>query len=296
MIKSPLRYPGGKSRAVEYLYKFIPEYREFREPFFGGGSLSFYCIQKRPAARYVASDINYDVYCFWKELQTHQDQVIEAISNVKRISKDGKALFQELIAKRKAPLSDFQRAVDFFILNRITFSGVVDSGGYSESAFHNRFTLSSIERLYSAHQIIQSIEFSPLDYTDLLFKEGDNVFIFLDPPYYSATKSKLYGKKGCLHVEFQHAEFFDNLKQCRHRWLITYDSSDYIRQLFRDFEQREWELQYGMNNYKQATASKGKELLIANYELSHHAEQKTSKETCATTSATTQLQMSLFTA
>jgi DNA adenine methylase len=38
MIKSPLRYPGGKSRAVKYLSQFIPEFKEFREPFFGGGT------------------------------------------------------------------------------------------------------------------------------------------------------------------------------------------------------------------------------------------------------------------
>ncbi|MEW6607053.1 MAG: DNA adenine methylase [bacterium] len=47
MIKSPLRYPCGKSRAVGYLYKFIPQYEELREPFFGGGSFSFYCVQIR---------------------------------------------------------------------------------------------------------------------------------------------------------------------------------------------------------------------------------------------------------
>ncbi len=93
------------------------------------------------------------------------------------------------------------------------------------------------------------------------------MFIFLDPPYYSTTQSRLYGKKGCLHVGFDHKIFFENLKQCKHKWLITYDNNEYIRTLFRDFYQVEWELQYGMNNYKQQTAQKGKELLIANYDI-----------------------------
>ena len=36
--KSPLRYPGGKSRAIKFLQDFFPkDFKEFREPFFGGG-------------------------------------------------------------------------------------------------------------------------------------------------------------------------------------------------------------------------------------------------------------------
>lgn len=272
MIKSPLRYPGGKSRAVKYLYKFVPQYEELREPFLGGGSFSFYCVQKRPYARYYASDINYDLYCFWKELRSNKDELIKEILRVKKEYSNGRELFQELIAKRNQSLSDFQRAVDFFVLNRITFSGVVDSGGYSEQSFKKRFTISSIERLKQAYNVVKHIEFSSKDYTDLLFRDGKQVFVFLDPPYYSATKSRLYGKKGYLHTNFEHKLFFENLKQCTHKWLITYDNSEHIRELFRDFYQIEWELQYGMNNYKQGIAQKGRELLIANYDINKFIE------------------------
>lgn len=267
MIKSPLRYPGGKSRAVKYLYQFIPEYEEFREPFFGGGSFTFFCLQKRPHQKYAASDINYDLYCFWNELKTHRDRLIEEIQNVKQTWHDGRQLFKHLLATRENGLSDFQRAVDFFVLNRITFSGVVDSGGYSEKSFQRRFTDSSIQRVYRAYEVVKHVEFLASDYSELLFREGNQVVIFLDPPYYSATKSRLYGKKGRLHTSFNHETLAKNLKECPHKWLMTYDNSDYTRKLFKDFYQIDWELQYGMNNYKQDTAEKGKELLIANYNL-----------------------------
>lgn len=45
MVKSPLRYPGGKSRAVELISKLVPQFDEFREPFLGGGSLFVYLKQ-----------------------------------------------------------------------------------------------------------------------------------------------------------------------------------------------------------------------------------------------------------
>ena len=35
MIKSPLRYPGGKSRAIVQISDLVPEFKEFREPFVG---------------------------------------------------------------------------------------------------------------------------------------------------------------------------------------------------------------------------------------------------------------------
>ena len=48
---------------------------------------------------------------------------------------------------------------------------------------------------------------------------------------------------------------------------MTYDNSDFIRDLYNDFYTLEWDLQYGMNNYKQNKAGIGKELLISNHPL-----------------------------
>ena len=93
------------------------------------------------------------------------------------------------------------------------------------------------------------------------------MFIFLDPPYLSATKSKLYGRKGALHTDFDHAAFAAALQRCPHKWLITYDDSPEIRRNFAFANIYEWELQYGMNNYGRSFAPKGKELFITNYEI-----------------------------
>ncbi len=267
MIKSPLRYPGGKSRAVKYLSQFIPEFKEFREPFFGGGSLSFYYAQKNPAAKFIASDINYDLYCFWNEVKNSNPKIIHEVALIKKSCKDGRKLYKEIIDRRKIDLGCFQRAVDFFILNRITFSGIADSGGYSERSFHERFTDSSIERLKSAYDAIKNIDFIYSDYKELINKPGNDVFIFLDPPYYSTTNSKLYGRNGDLHTGFDHIRFFETLETCKHNFLITYDNDRFIRDLWHDFYQVQWKLQYGMNNYKKGYCEKGLELLISNYPL-----------------------------
>ncbi|MFM6152235.1 MAG: DNA adenine methylase, partial [Sphaerospermopsis kisseleviana] len=46
MIKSPLRYPGGKSRAIKQIAQHLPtQFTEFREPLVGGGSVFIYLKQ-----------------------------------------------------------------------------------------------------------------------------------------------------------------------------------------------------------------------------------------------------------
>ncbi|WP_233704057.1 hypothetical protein [Helicobacter mesocricetorum] len=74
-------------------------------------------------------------------------------------------------------------------------------------------------------------------------------------------------KKGNLHTNFDHKMLCENLKQTNHKFLLTYDDSQIIRNLYKDFYILEWSLQYGMNNYKQEKANIGKELLISNFNL-----------------------------
>ncbi|MCS7171074.1 MAG: DNA adenine methylase [Aquificaceae bacterium] len=267
MVKSPLRYPGGKSKVLIFLEKFIPEFKEFREPMCGGASITPYLAQKRPSARFIMGDVNYDLFCFWRELKERPDKLIREIKLIKKNSKEGRKLFEELLARRDLNLDYFQRAVDFFVLNRITFSGTVDCGGYSEEAFKKRFTEGSIERLWAVSKVLQRVELYHGDYEHLLKLLGDEVFIFLDPPYCSATGSKLYGRKGSLHTGFDHERLASLVKECPHKLMITYDNSQYIRGLCRDFYMLEWKLKYGMTNYGRDYLREGDELLIANYPL-----------------------------
>lgn len=268
LVKTPLRYPGGKSRAIKTIEQYLPEsFVEYREPFIGGGSIFIYLKQKFPQVKFWINDLNVELFYFWQQAQQNLDTLINEIYHIKKTHTDGKNLFYELLKVNTEELSPLERAVRFFVLNRVTFSGTVESGGFSIQAFNKRFTESSIERLTLLETILKDVKITNLDYSELLQAEGNEVFIFLDPPYYSATKSRLYGKDGNLHTIFDHQRFAETTHQCSHQWLITYDDSPKIRDYFLDCHLYEWELQYGMNNYKQGKAEKGKELMITNYSL-----------------------------
>jgi DNA adenine methylase len=60
--------------------------------------------------------------------------LFQAVKNIKEKNLDGRKLFQRLTSQNVLKLSHLKRAVRFFVLNRITFSGTVEAGGYSQKA------------------------------------------------------------------------------------------------------------------------------------------------------------------
>ena len=266
-IKSPLRYPGGKSKVVKYIVEHIKkDFEEFREPFVGGGSVFFYLKQKYPNKKFWINDIYENLFLFYKMMRDYPNEVIEKILYFKENFNDGKELYEFLVSNEEN-FNDIEKAASFFVLNRITFSGTTLSGGYSKQAFEKRFTNSSIERLKKIIPLLKNVNITNYDYTDLLLYEGQNVFIFLDPPYYKAQKSALYGKNGNLHKGFDYIKLADSLKKTSHFWLMTIDNSEYIKELFSFAYIKEWNITYGMRNVGKNINQKETELLISNYNL-----------------------------
>ena len=266
MIKSPLRYPGGKSRAVKTIATLIPNFDEFREPFLGGGSVFIYAKQRFPNKKFWVNDIYLELYKFWEIAQKDIDSLIEKIYEWRSKFADGKEL-HKFLNTNLDKFDDLERGAAFFVYNRITFSGTSLSGGYSKQAFAGRFTESSIQRLKPFAKVIRDSKITNLDYEQVVNEAGENVFIFLDPPYYSATKSALYGKNGNLHKSFDHERFARVMKNCSHKWLITYDDDEYVRKLFSFANITPWNLTYGMRNVTDSSDQNGNELFISNYDI-----------------------------
>jgi DNA adenine methylase len=268
MIKSPLRYPGGKSKALEQILPLIPHFEEFREPFVGGASVFLALKQLYPDRKYWINDLYFELYKFWEYSQKDLQSIINQVINWKSEFKNGKEL-HKFLGENISSFDDIKKASAFFVFNRITFSGTTEAGGFSEQAFQKRFTESSIQRLGLLKNVVKNTKITNLDYEEVVKDEGENAFIFLDPPYFSATKSALYGKNGKLHKGFNHERFAQVMKNCKHKWLITYDNCDYIKDLFSFANIAEWNLMYGMRNQTESSDQLGKEIFIANFELDY---------------------------
>ncbi len=268
-FRSPLRYPGGKQRAIEQISQhFPPSAGEYREPFVGGGSVYFHAKAKGFAESYWINDKFRELISFWNAVQdpntcSQLQHELEELRSGFRSAKQIKDYF--LKVRGEQPDSEYREAFLFFFFNRVTFSGTTRAGGFSKAASLRRFTASSIERLAPMPVALAQTKITNRDFEEVIREPGENVFVFLDPPYFTATK--LYGRSGSLH-EFNHELLASSLKETAssQRFLITYDDCAEIRKMYKWANIKNWSLQYGMNNCNLQRESKiGKELFISNY-------------------------------
>lgn len=266
-FRSPLRYPGGKQKAIEQIVKMLPKSAsEFREPMVGGGSVFFHAKSIDFANTYWINDKFKELVSFWRVVQDPSTcrklaNDLEKLRSRFKSAEQIKKYFLE--TREELPEDEYREAFLFFFFNRVTFSGTTCAGGFSSSASLRRFTASSIERLRPLPEALADVRITNEDFEKVIRASGKDVFIFLDPPYYKATR--LYGRNGSLH-EFDHEKLAALLKKTKHRFLITYDDCSEIRELYDWAKVTEWRLQYGMNNCNLENLSKvGSELFISNY-------------------------------
>ena len=269
--KTPLRYPGGKSRACTKIGQFLPNmytYREFREPFLGGGSVAIYLTKMYPSLSIWVNDLYEPLVNFWKEIQHSGEELYTTLSDLKikhPTPDSAKGLFLEskeiINSKDKSKL---ERAVAFYVVNKCSFSGLTESSSFSAQASDSNFSMRGIEKLTGYQEIIQDWKITNLSYEDLL-TDWRNTFIYLDPPY--DIKDNLYGKKGDMHKKFDHDKFAKDCDDHTADMMISYNSSQLIKNRFKDWNAVEFDLTYTMRSVGDYMndQQKRKELLLLNY-------------------------------
>lgn len=248
--KSVLRYPGGKSRAVDFILSLIPENTtEVVSPFIGGGSVELALASK--GIRVYAYDIFPQLVGFWKQLLTSPKKIAAGARRHLPLTKKQFYRLQKKLIVEKDPL---KIATYFFVLNRSSFSGSTLSGGISLTT--GRFNKSSIERLEKFS--IKNLSVEKLDFKKSLKKNPD-VLAYLDPPY--LIKNTLYGVKGNTHRGFDHIGLSEILKK-RKSWILSYNDCPEIRELYKGYTVLTPKWKYGMSSDKGS-----KEIIIISSDL-----------------------------
>lgn len=274
-LKTPLRYPGGKSKAIKTLSPWFPEnFKEYREPFIGGGSIAFYVSQAYPNVPIWVNDLYIPLYNFWTQLRDNGDNLSEKLKEIKSTvsnfsTQDEKdSAHKELFDQCKIDIDKqdgLDRAVSFFILNKCSFSGLTENSTFSVTASRSNFSFVGIEKLKSYSKLMKTWKITNLDYSKVMHHKGSDVFVFLDPPY--DIKDFLYGKDREMHKSFDHEKFSKEVNKCKHKFMITYNLNDRLVEMYNDYYLREWKLRYSMahRGEKGTDENVKTELLITNY-------------------------------
>lgn len=246
MNYSLLRYPGGKTRAVNLLRRFIPYgTTEICSPFFGGGSFEIYLSSV--GIKIHGYDILSPLVTFWKCVLNDSEKLYNTVLNKYPITSD---IFNKFKKELDVTTDEYETASLFYILNRSSYSGLGILSTMSKN--HSRFTLKSIENIKNFNYKFQienlSFEKSILNHDCL---------VYADPPYF--LDQKIYSKKS--NNEFNHNLLAEVLNE-RKNFILSYNNTEEIKQLYKHhtFIYPEWS--YGMNSNK-----KSNEILIISNDI-----------------------------
>ena len=268
--KTPLRYPGGKSRAVTKISQFFPDltdFTEYREPFLGGGSVALWVSQQFPHLDIWVNDLYEPLYNFWEKLRTNGDEMTYSLRNYKQTHPDhdsARELFEESkIAVADKSKGDLSRAIAFYIINKCSFSGLSEASSFSKQASDSNFSMRGIEKLPDYSKIIRNWKITNVSYEFLL--GGEDSFVYLDPPY--EIGSNLYGKKGGMQKYFHHTNFSKACSEAKHHMVVSYNSSNLNKRRFNDWKAAEYEHTYTMRSTASYTMAQRqrKELVLTNF-------------------------------
>ena len=282
-LKTPLRYPGGKSRACTKMDQYFPDlnkYAEFREPFLGGGSVAIHVSKKYPHLKITVNDLYEPLINFWVQLQTFGDELTNKLKDYKTNHpnpeygpqvEDFKYPALELFLNAKEAinnksLDDIERAAAFYIVNKCSFSGLTESSSFSKQASVSNFSMRGIEKLPGYSEIISHWHINQYSYEYCLREHiHDDLFMYLDPPY--DIKDNLYGKSGSMHKGFDHDKFADDCANSTIDMLVSYNSDQLVKDRFTGWTAAEFDLTYTMRSvgeYMREQKTR-KELLLLNY-------------------------------
>ena len=270
-LKTPLRYPGGKSRACEKMGPYFPDlrnYDEFREPFLGGGSVAIYITKKYPSLDIWVNDLYEPLVNFWQQLQMFGNDLKNELVDCK-LAYNTPELARELFLKSKEhvnekEVSNLNRAVAFYIVNKCSFSGLTESSSFSAQASQSNFSMRGIEKLPEYSKLISKWRITNYSY-DYLMDGNKGAFMYLDPPY--DIKDNLYGRKGSMHKGFDHDKFAADCDTNNMDQLVSYNSDQLVKDRFKNWNAAEFDLTYTMRSVGEymREQKQRKELLLFNY-------------------------------
>ena len=243
--QSPLRYPGGKATFAGLIEDILDlnglRGASYYEPFAGGAGAALEVLHRGAVKSLYLNDLDARVYAFWRAAVNQTEQMIDRVMSVPlNISEWTK---QRSICLH--PSKHSQIAVGFaaFYLNRCNRSGVLTGagpiGGLSQSGkwrLDARFYREELaSRLASIGRNKGRIFVSRLDAIEFLTStlpkgvSRKSSFVYLDPPYV-VKGQRLYLNAYNVRDHAQLARYI--CKQQTLPWLMSYDDTPMIRQLY----------------------------------------------------------------
>ena len=271
---SPLRYAGGKSKAIGLILENLPALKEKKivSPFFGGGSFEL-VLSSCLGFEVVGYDIFGLLTNFWSVLINNKEEFINELvkfniteeeftynrhvllnywEKIKPESLNYKTKNKIQLKEEDLTKLDDNKVLQavYYYYNMTLSYGPMFLGWPSSNEINKKKFDRRIEKLKQIN--LPNLQVNCSAFEDILENHKDD-FLFLDPPYYLEGDSKMF--KGMYpncnfaihHNNFDHMKLAEFLKKHKGGFLMTYNNCLTIRELYSDckLEYPEWQYTYG---------------------------------------------------
>ena len=267
--KTPIRYAGGKTRAIKHILPYFPtDLKNVISPFMGGGSLEVHLTNL---------DINvhgFDIFkplvTFWDEMINDNENFVNFLRTIEPTTDNYKVVKDKLInwEYTQDMLKDWK--TDFYVReNPITLTPVEIASYYyfNHNTSYGPGYLGWASSVYlnndKWNKMIDDISkfdgsklnVSQSDFSDVILGHPKD-FIYLDPPYFMGKDSDnkmhaaIYPMKNIPvhHDGFNHELLRDLLHSHNGNFIMSYNNCETIREYYKDFRLEYPSWNYSMGN------------------------------------------------
>lgn len=245
------RYPGGKGKLAKLIIsKLLEEINknenlEFREPFFGGGSIGTALLQQKLKINSWINDKDVGIACLWTSVLQQPEEFKNLVKGFKPSVNAFYKFKSELLDLKKIP-EDVAGISEIgfkkFAIHQISYSGLgTKSGGplggaeqKSKYKIDCRWSPTYVcKKIDKMHVLLQKNQLrgnccTSLDFETIIKDNRCKALLYLDPPYY-IKGGDLYQNSFSLD---DHIRLANSLRQTKHKWLLSYDDCEEIRNLY----------------------------------------------------------------
>lgn len=250
---SPLRYPGGKKKLTNFIKDAIVcnelQGGTYVEPFAGGASVALHLLFTEYVTSIIINDLDKSIYAFWFSVLKDTENLCKLILDTPVTVEEWET--QKKIQDNKMEVDNLALGFSTFFLNRTNRSGIIkggiiggknQTGKWKIDVRYNKLDL--IKRIEKIALYANRIELHNQDAIDFIKTIGPNLekksLIYFDPPYYNQGAA-LYAN---FYNHESHKDLAAFIQSLSHKWILTYDYTPDIIELYKSVEKRLLTLSY----------------------------------------------------
>ena len=266
-FNSPLRYPGGKNKLSKFISAICIKNNittHYIEPYAGGAAIALHLLFNGYVKNITINDMDRSVYAFWYTVLNNTQKLCNRIEQTKITVKNWYDIKE--IQRDKQNASLFDLGFSTFFLNRTNYSGIlgggmlggVDQNGKNkiDCRFNKKELITRIKKIQKYKKHIHLSNYDALYLVKNIQKKINhkNILYYFDPPYYV--------KGASLYMNYyktkDHEELAKTIKKIKNaKWIMTYDNTPKIIDLYRDYRKKKYTLYHTANQIH-----RGKEILF----------------------------------